>query len=40
MLNTPRCTQLVSLNSFWGWNSLFLCVVMPKITINRISPMA
>ena len=29
MLNTPRLTQLVSLNSFWIWNSLFLFDVKP-----------
>ena len=29
MLNTPRLTQLTSLNSFWIWNTLFLCWVKP-----------
>ena len=38
MLNTPRWTQLISLNSFWGWNVSFLCVLIPKIRISRISP--
>ena len=30
MLNTPRLTQLTSLNSFWIWNSLFLCWLNPR----------
>ena len=38
MLSGPRFTQFVSLNSFWIWNSLFLCPLTPRIAASRISP--
>jgi len=38
MLNTPRCTQVSSLNSFWIWNVLFLWLVTPKMTPIRTRP--